>query len=128
MRWCARCWRPVSPRRCPRRPRRYGSRPEPSGRDAVLLEQRHDLGLATAEFDERLERIAAAATRQNAVEKASRSVAIERAALDESAEGIRRQHLGPLVAVVAGGIAAGKDMREAVRIAVPFRNRHHRHL
>src|ERR1700689_902190 len=40
-----------------------------SGSDAVLLEQRRDLRLAAAKLDEGLERIAAAAAREDAVEK-----------------------------------------------------------
>jgi hypothetical protein len=35
-----------------------------------------------------------------------------------NAEGVGRQHLGPVVAVVAGRVAAVEDVREAVRVAV----------
>src|ERR1700722_11686827 len=99
-----------------------------SGSDTVLLEQRRDLRLAAAKLDERLERIAAAATRQDAVEKAPRGGAIKRPALDERRKRVRRQYLGPFIAVVAGGVATGKDVAEAVRVAIPLRHRHHRHF
>src|ERR1700685_3028017 len=85
------------------------------GGDPVCLQQRGDLRLTAAKLDERLERIAAAATRQDAVEKAPRGGAIECPTLDERRKCVRRQHLGPFVAVVAGGVAAGKDMAEAGR-------------
>ena len=96
--------------------------------DAVQLSSGCDVRLAAAELDEGLERIAAAAAREDAVEEALRRGAVEDAALLEGREGVGRQHLGPLVAVVAGRVAAGEDVAEAVREAVPLRHRHHRHL
>src|ERR1700691_4128297 len=81
-----------------------------SGGNTLLLEQRRDLRLAAAKLDERLERIAAAAPRQDAVEKAPRGDAIECPALDERRKCVGRQHLGPFVAVITGGVATGKDM------------------
>src|SRR5450755_1555923 len=83
-----------------------------SGSDTVLLEQRRDLRLAAAKLHERLERIAAAAARENAVEEAPRGGAIECPALDKGRKGIRRQHFRPLIAVIAGSVAAGKDVAE----------------
>ncbi len=93
--------------------------------DAVQFQERLDLGFAAAEFDERLERIAAAAARQDAVEETRGGRAVEGAWPKECAEGIGGQHLGPLVAVVTRGVAAGEDVREAVRVAVPFRDARH---
>jgi len=86
----------------------------------VQLKERPDIRLAAAELDEGRERIAASAARENAVEKALRRLPIEGTGFPEGREGIGGQDLGPLVAVVAGGIAASKDVREAVRVAVPL--------
>src|ERR1700686_403117 len=99
-----------------------------SGSDTVLLEQRRDLRLAAAKLHERFERIAAAAARENAVEKAPPRGAIECPTLDECRKRIRRQYFRPLVAVIAGGVAAGKNMAESMRITIPIRHRHHRNL
>src|SRR5262249_46302851 len=96
--------------------------------NAVLLEQRTYIRPPATKLDESLERIAAAATAQDGVEETLRGRPIEHAVLLEGRERIRRQDFRPLVAVVAGGIAAREDVSEAVWKAVPFRHRHHRHL
>src|SRR5205814_599931 len=92
--------------------------------DAVLFEQGAHIGLPAAKLDEGSQWIAGAATAQYGVEEALRRAAIEHPALLEGGEGIRRQHLGPLVAVVAGGITARENVPEAVRQPVPLRHRH----
>src|SRR5690606_42025302 len=53
---------------------------------------------------------------------------IEAAAVLEAREGIRRQHRRRLVPVVAGRIAAGEYVCEAILDAVERRRRHHRYL
>src|SRR5690606_41152377 len=80
-----------------------------------------DLRLAPAEFDECLHRIAAAASFQDAREKAPRDIRVEDACFFERAERIRGEHFRPLVTVVARGIAAGEDVLEAVREAIERR-------
>src|SRR5205085_7978168 len=58
------------------------------------------------------------------LQKALCGRAVEYSAFLERGKGVRRQHLRPLVAVVAGGVPAGEDVAEAVRKAVPLRHRH----
>src|SRR5258708_6275687 len=94
--------------------------------DPVLPEQCRHLGRAAAEFDEGFEGIAAAAAAEDRIQEALRGRRIEHAALLESGEGVRREHFGPLVAVIAGGVTAGEDVAEAVGEAVPLRDRHDR--
>src|SRR5580698_536543 len=71
-----------------------------SGRNPILSEQCRHFGLTAPKLNERFERIAAAAARQDAVEKSSRSGPVEGTVLDEGAERVGCQHLGPFVAVV----------------------------
>src|SRR5579872_5337698 len=82
--------------------------------DSVLTQQRCHLGLAATKFHEGLQGLARAAARENAVEKTARRGQIEGTALEECAEGVGGQHLGPLIAVIARRIASGKNVREAV--------------
>ena len=67
-------------------------------------------------------------TAEDLAPEARADLGVEHALLLEQAVGVGRQHLGPLVAVVAGRVAAGEDVREAVREAVVRRRDHHRHL
>ena len=97
----------------------------------AVAQQRVDLGLAAAEGLEGFQRRAAAAHCQDLAPEALASLGVEQAALAragllEGGEGVGRQHLGPLVAVVARRVAAGEDVREAVREAVPGGRDHHR--
>jgi len=87
----------------------------------VLREQRLEPRLASPEFDEQFHRGAAAALREDGVAKAPGDVGIGQPFFLERAEGVGRQHFGPLVAVVARRIAAREDVRKAVRKAVPGR-------
>src|SRR5262245_17562235 len=80
----------------------------------------------TAEGLEGLQRGARAADRQHFACEAFAGLAVEHAAellagFLEGGEGVGGQHLGPLVAVVAGRVAAREDVAEAVREAVPGR-------
>ena len=64
---------------------------------------------------------AAAAAGQNFVQPFVSDLRIENTFLLEEGEGIRREHFSPLIAVVACGIAARKDMREGVGKTVVLR-------
>src|SRR5262245_28549300 len=75
-----------------------------------LPQQRLDLRLASAEFDERLHRIAAAAALEDRLLEPVRGSGVEDAVLLKRAERVGRQHLGPLVAVVTGRVAAREDV------------------
>src|SRR6185437_14363082 len=84
---------------------------------AVLRQQRADVGAAAAELDEGLQGIPAAPAGKDGIQEPPGGGAIEHAALLERREGIRGEDLRPLVAVVAGRVAAGEDVSEAVREA-----------
>ena len=90
----------------------------------MLFEQCAHVRPAAAELDEGLERVAAAAAAQDRVEEALRRGVVEHPAFLEGRESVRRQHLRPLVTVVTGSVAAGEDVSEAVREAVPLGHRH----
>ena len=59
-----------------------------------------------------------APAREHLVAEARSDLGRKHAPLLEQAVGVRGKHLGPLVAVVAGGVAAGEDMAECVHEAV----------
>src|SRR6185437_9878901 len=105
-----------------------GSSASTRGGYAVLHQQGADLRAAAAELDESFQGIPAAAPREDGIEEALRGGVVEDAPLLEGGEGVGGQDLGPLVAVVPGGVAAGEDVPEAVGEAVPLRCGHHRHL
>src|SRR5690606_38980833 len=86
-------------------------------------QQGADVGIAAAVVAEQPRGGAGAAPRQDRVEKLPPRVGVEHAALTEALEDIAAEHLGPLVAVVAGRIAAGEDVAEAVLKAVALRHR-----
>src|SRR5262245_36613679 len=96
-------------------------KPHPLGRQPELAQQRFDLWASTTKLDERFHRIAAAAALQDRLEETPRRLHVVDAVLLEGAESVGREDLGPLVAVVAGGIAAGEDVLKAVRKAVEGR-------
>ncbi len=68
-----------------------------------------------------------AALLQDVLPEAGPGGRVEDTALLEEREGIRRQDLGPLVAVIARPVAAGKDVGKAMGEAVEGRGLHHRH-
>src|SRR5690349_25160931 len=90
-------------------------------RHAAMPEQCVNLGLAPAEGAERFRRGPAAANREHFVAKARAGIRVEHAVsvlagiarFLKRAERVRREHFGPLVAVVARRIAAGADVAEA---------------
>jgi hypothetical protein len=92
---------------------------------AAVAQEGIHLRFAAAEGLEGFERRAAAADGEDLVPEALAGLGVEHAALGaaallEGGEGVGGQHLGPLVAVVAGRVAAGEDVAEAVGEAVPF--------
>ena len=94
-----------------------------------MPEQCFDIRVASAEGSEGLRRRPAAAHGQDLVAEALSGAPVEHAfgsaRFLEGAERVGRKHLGPLVAVVARGIATGEDMREVVRETVVCRRHEH---
>src|SRR3954466_10504485 len=81
------------------------------GRHPIMTQKRIDLRLAAAEGDEGLEGRPASAASEPFPPETCADLGVQHAGLLERAVGVGRKHLGPLVAVVAGGIAAGEDVR-----------------
>src|SRR6202521_5488348 len=98
------------------------------GRHSIMTQKRVDLRLAPAESDEGFEGRAAAAGAKHLTAEAFTDLGVEHSALLERAIGVRRKDLGPLVAVVARGIAAGEDVGELVGKAAVCARRNHRDL
>src|SRR5262245_39604266 len=96
-----------------------------SGDHTIVTQQRVDPRLAPAEGLERLDRGAAAADGENFVAETRARAFVEDPVLLEQAVGVRRQHLSPLVAVIAGSVRPGKDVREIVQEAVVLRRNDH---
>src|ERR1041384_5206661 len=94
--------------------------------NAVLLEQGAHVGAPSAKLHEGIERVTAATAYQDRVEESIGGGVIEHAGFLERRERIGGEHLGPFVAVIAGGIAAREDVSEAVREAIPVRYGHDR--
>src|SRR5450631_955768 len=90
--------------------------------DAVLPEQRVHIGPPAAKFDERIKRVAAAAAGEDRIEETLRGGAVKYTLLLKCTEGVGSEHLSPLVAVIACGVAAGKHVPEAVCKAIPLWN------
>src|SRR5262245_20775007 len=99
-----------------------------SAAHAAMPEQRFHTRLPSTESDKRLERWAAAAHTKDLVPEALAGGAVEHAVLLEQAVSVSRQHLSPLIAVVARGISAGEDMGKVMWKAVVWRWEHHRDL
>src|SRR5574340_1818794 len=95
-----------------------------SRRDAVEAQERVENRCAAAEFDEQFHGFAAAALAENRVQETLAGGAVEDAGFFEGTVGIGGQHFGPQIAVIAGGVTAGEDVREAVRKTVPGGHRH----
>ena len=84
------------------------------GSDARVPQQGvHRWGAAT-ESQVEVHGVHGAALLQDVLPKAGSRGRVEDTALLEEREGIRRQDLGPLVAVIASPVAAGKDVGKAV--------------
>ena len=83
-------------------------------RQPGVAQQRLGARLAAAEGAEHLQRMAAAAERQHRVAEAAAGRGDRRGVVEpgllEGREGVGGQHLGPLVAVVAGRVAAREDV------------------
>lgn len=84
-----------------------------------------ELRLSAAEGNEILDGIAARAALENFREEPPARLRVENAFLFESAEAVGREHFRPFVAVVARGVAARENVREALREAVPLWRKHH---
>src|ERR1041384_4261667 len=69
--------------------------------DSLVPQQRRDTWFTAAEGLEAVDRVATAPDFEDLAAKASSGVAVEQTALLERAVCVGRQHLGPLVAVVA---------------------------
>src|SRR5262249_54241651 len=94
-----------------------GPKVPPASQEARLLQQRPRTRLASPKLFEDLHRVTAAAQRQNGAPKlATRRENCARLVeprVLERAERVGAQHLGPLVAVVAGCVATRENVREA---------------
>src|SRR5690606_31918256 len=99
-----------------------------SGRQSVTAQQRVRLRFTPAEFDEALERGARAADAEDRLPIRLAGGAVEHAGLLEARERVGRQHLRPQVAVVARAVAAGEDVGERMREALPRGRLQHRDL
>src|SRR5690606_16038023 len=93
-----------------------------------MAQQRLDTRFAATEIDKQLHRFATATLGQDLVAELAPGFRIEHALFLEARECIRRQHFGPLVAVVTGRITTGKNMAEAVLEAVEVRWKNYRHI
>lgn len=72
-------------------------------------------GFASATCHAQLHGIPGATLFKNMAQNIQAGGAMEYAVFFEQRTGVRRQHLGPLVAAVAGAIATGRDLRESMR-------------
>src|SRR3546814_11007249 len=70
---------------------------------------------APAKRLEQLHRITAAALAEYLAAEGRTRVGVENTLFFEARKGVGGEHLGPLVAVVTGGVTTGKDVREAMR-------------
>ena len=97
-----------------------------------MAQQGVELGLAAAKGLERLHGRTAAAHLQNGLQVALSGGAVGQAvgigAFLKRGIGVGTQHLGPLVAVIAGRITTRKDVAEGVGAAAPGRRLQHRDL
>ena len=75
-----------------------------------FLDQRPGFGFVAAEAHVEFHRMLGTALRKDILTERAGDLAVEDALLLEEREGIRLQHLGPLVAVIPRGIAAREDL------------------
>ena len=87
--------------------------------DARETKQGVEFRLAAAEGNEIVDRVTARAALENFLQVASPRVGVENAFFFKGAEAVRREDLRPFVAVVTRTVAARKNMREALREAIP---------
>ena len=87
--------------------------------DARETKQGVEFRLTAAESNEIVDRVTARAALENFLQVASPRVGVENAFFFKGAEAVRREDLRPFVAVVTRTVAARKNMREALREAVP---------
>src|SRR5262245_6071582 len=87
-----------------------------------------NLRLAAAEGLEALYGGAAAPHFENCFTIFTACVGIKRTGFLKCAPGVGAQHFGPLVAVIAGAVSPGKDVRERVLEAVEGRRDNHSDL
>src|SRR5215831_5975381 len=91
----------------------------------IVTQQGVDPRLAPAEGLERLDRGAAPADGENLVAETRAYAFVEDPVFLEQAVCVGGQHLRPLVAVIAGGVRPGKDVREIIQEAVVLRRNDH---
>src|SRR5690606_36634003 len=113
-------WRSPLNRPCPPIPSPAGEG-DASRRHAVVAQQGVEAGLAAAEGLEVLQRAAAAAAGKDLAQEAGAGFGQLPGGFLERGIGVGAEHLGPLVAVVAGRVVAGEDVVELVRETVPRR-------
>src|SRR5690606_15150196 len=86
-----------------------------SADEPVAPQQGVRVRLAAAEALVELHRVLGAPALEHVLAKTRRHLAVEDAPLLEELERVGVEHLGPLVAVVTGRIAAREDVRKAAR-------------
>src|SRR5450755_1847244 len=91
-----------------------------------MPQQGINLWCPAAKGNKRLQRGPASPPGEHLVAKARAHHGRQDALLLEQAVGVSRKDLGPQVAVVARGIAAGENVAESMRTAVLHRLRNHR--
>lgn len=77
-----------------------------------FLDQRPGFGFVAAEAHVEFHRMLGTALRKDILTERAGDLAVEDALFLEEREGVRLQHLGPLVAVIPRGIATREDMSE----------------
>src|SRR5690606_28955421 len=85
-----------------------------------------DLWFPSHEVLEQLERVGTTAPGEYPLQETPTGFGIKDAAGRKCGEHIRREHFGPFVAVITGGISSRKYVGEAVLEAIELRNRIHR--
>ena len=87
--------------------------------EPTFLDQRPGFGFVAAEAHVEFHRMLGTALRKDILTERAGDLAVEDALFLEEREGVRLQHLGPLVAVIPAAIATREDMSECRAIAVP---------
>ncbi len=77
-----------------------------------FLDQRPGFGFVAAEAHVEFHRMLGTALRKDILTERAGDLAVEDALFLEEREGVRLQHLGPLLAVIPPGIATREDMSE----------------
>src|SRR5437773_2425538 len=92
-------------------------------RHAIVPQKRVQLRRASPECHKRLECRPATASRKHLIPESGAHGGRQDALFLEDAVGVGGEHLGPFVAVIAGGVAAVEDMSEAVDGTIVIRTR-----